>query len=97
MLVGTDVCVRMVFAWEETGVPGGNPPVWLGDHMTISHADAGFRTRVAAVRVECVNTAPVRQPSSVLSLYWEVVSFALDLTCDFLDLKSVYSALMYGL
>ena len=27
MLVGTDVCVRMVFAWEETGVPGGNPPV----------------------------------------------------------------------
>ena len=40
MLVGTDVCVRMVFVWEETGVPGGNPPVWLGDHMTISHADA---------------------------------------------------------
>ena len=26
-LVGTDVCVRMVFVWEETGVPGGNPPV----------------------------------------------------------------------
>ena len=41
MLVGTDVCVRMVFVWEETGVPGGNLPVWLGDHMTISHADAG--------------------------------------------------------
>ena len=20
--------------WEETGVPGGNPPVWLGDHCT---------------------------------------------------------------
>ena len=50
MLVGTDVCVRMVFVWEETGVPGGNSPVWLGDHMTISHADAGYRTRVAAVR-----------------------------------------------
>ena len=46
MLVGTDVCVPMVFVWEETGVPGGNPPVKLGDHMTISHADA----RVAAVR-----------------------------------------------
>ena len=44
MLVGTDVCVRMVFVWEETGVPGGKPPVWLGDHMTISHADAGYRT-----------------------------------------------------
>jgi len=27
MLVGTDVCVRMVFVWEETGVPGGNPPI----------------------------------------------------------------------
>ena len=27
----TDVCVRVVF------VPGGNPPVPLGDHMTISH------------------------------------------------------------
>jgi len=27
MLVRTDVCVRMVFVWEETGVPGGNPPV----------------------------------------------------------------------
>ena len=32
MLVGTDVCVRMAFVWEETGVPGGNPPVLLGDH-----------------------------------------------------------------
>ena len=27
MLVGTDVCVPMVFVCEETGVPGGNPPV----------------------------------------------------------------------
>jgi len=27
MLVGTDVCVRMVLVWEETGVHGGNPPV----------------------------------------------------------------------
>ena len=44
MLFGTDVCVRKVFVWEETGVPGGNPPVWLGDHMTISQADAGYRT-----------------------------------------------------
>ena len=26
MLVGTDVCVLVVFMWEETGVPGGNPP-----------------------------------------------------------------------
>ena len=54
MLVGTDVCVGMVFVWEETGVPGGNPPVWLGDHMTISHADAGYQTRVAAVRASAL-------------------------------------------
>ena len=58
MLVGTDVCIRMVFVWEETGVPGGSPRVWLGDHMTISHAEAWYRTRVAAMRGECVNTAP---------------------------------------
>ena len=58
MLVGTDDWVRMVFMWEETGVPGENPPVWLGDHLTISHADVGYRTRVAAVRGVCVNTMP---------------------------------------
>ena len=57
MLVGTDVWVRMVFVWEETGVPGGNPSVRLGDQMTISHADVGYRTWVAVVRGECVNTA----------------------------------------
>jgi len=39
MLVGTDVCVAVVFFWEETRVPGGNP---LSDHMTISHADIGY-------------------------------------------------------
>ena len=44
MLVGTDVCVRMVFVWEVTGVPVGNPPVWLGDQMTTSHTDTGYRT-----------------------------------------------------
>ena len=27
MLVGTDVYVPVVFVWEETKVPGGNPPV----------------------------------------------------------------------
>ena len=27
MLVGNDVWVRMVFKWEETGVPEGNLPV----------------------------------------------------------------------
>jgi len=27
MLVGTNVCVWMVFVWEGTGVPEGNSPV----------------------------------------------------------------------
>jgi len=37
MLVGTDVCVRVIFLWEKTGVPSGNPaPARLGDHLTIS-------------------------------------------------------------
>ena len=69
MLVGTDV--GKVFVWEETRVPRGNPPVWLGDHMTISHADAEYRTRVAAVRGECINTAPARQ----LNIECQLISF----------------------
>ena len=40
MLLDTDVCVRMVFVLEETGVRGGNPSVWPCDQMTISYADA---------------------------------------------------------
>ena len=60
MIVGTDVYFRMVFVWEETVMPGGNPPVWLDDHMTISHADAGYRTRVEAVRA-----LTLRQPASL--------------------------------
>ena len=59
MLVGTDVCVQMVFVWVETGVPG---ETHLSDLATISHADAGYRTRVTAVRGGCVNTVPARQP-----------------------------------
>jgi len=46
MLIGTDVCVRMVFVWE----------------VTTSHADTEYQTRVAEVRGECVNTAPARKP-----------------------------------
>jgi len=33
MLVGTDICVYVVFVWKETG---GNPLVLLGDQITIS-------------------------------------------------------------
>ena len=40
MLDGTNVCVNKV------GVPGGNPPARLGDHMTISHAPLGIETRL---------------------------------------------------
>ena len=35
MVIGTDVCVCV---GANLRVPGGNPPVQLGDHMTISHA-----------------------------------------------------------
>ena len=62
MLVCTDVCVPVVSVWEETGVPGWNPRVWLDNQMTISYADVGYRTQVLAVRGERVITAPVRQP-----------------------------------
>ena len=53
MLIGTDVCIRMVFVWEETQ---------LSDLVTTSHADTEYQTRVAEVRGECVNTAPARKP-----------------------------------
>ena len=74
MLVGTDVCVRMVFVWEKTGVPRGNSPVWLGDQTTISHDDVGYRSWVAAVRGECVNTAPARQQS--VPVFHNMTSFS---------------------
>ena len=72
MLVGTDVWVRMVFEWEVTGERGANPPVWLGDHMTISHANAGYRAWVAVVRGECVNTAPARQTKVHIWLHFVI-------------------------
>ena len=61
MLVGTDVCILGVFMWEEIGIPGGNPTVWPGDHMTISLAEGWYWTRVAAVRDERFTTTPARQ------------------------------------
>ena len=78
MLVGTDDCVRMVIVREETGVPVGNLPVLLGDHMTISHADVGYRTRVASVRGECINTAPTRQPVCFTVLMTAIVYIFID-------------------
>jgi len=35
MLVGTHICVSVVFVWEETRVPGGNQHTRLGDQTTI--------------------------------------------------------------
>ena len=64
MLVGTDVCVPVVFMWEETVVPGGNSPVWLGDDMTISHADAGYRT--PGLQQWEASALTLRQPDSLL-------------------------------
>ena len=61
MLVGTDVCIPVVFVWEETGVPGRNPPAWLGDHMTISHADAGIELGSQWWEVSAL---PLRLPST---------------------------------
>ena len=58
-LVGTDVCVRMVFVWEETGVPGGSPPVCLGDHMTISpfdHFVPDIKRRTCSIQNHCVTS-----------------------------------------
>ena len=68
MLVGTDGCVRVVFLWEETEVPGGNPQARLGDHMTNSHVPNMYQTRVAAVRSERFTTAPVGKESSQIKL-----------------------------
>ena len=61
MLAGTDVCIAVFFVWKETKVPRGNPHVWLGDHMTISHANTGYRTWVAVVRGNHVTTVLARQ------------------------------------
>ena len=61
MLVGSNVCVCVILLWEKTGVPGWNPNVWLGDHMTISHADARYWTQVATVRGQQVATATASQ------------------------------------
>ena len=45
MLVGTDVCVCVVFVLEETGEPEQKQTVRLGCGMTISHADVWYRVQ----------------------------------------------------
>ena len=43
MLVGTDDCLRVSLrVGGNRSKPGENQPARLGDHMTISHADAGY-------------------------------------------------------
>ena len=69
MIVGTDVS----FGWSSCGrkpeCPEETHLFDFGDHMTSSHADAGYRTWVAAVRGECVNTATARQ-SVIWFAHW---------------------------
>ena len=55
-------CLQFVLVWEESGEPGENTSVLHGDHMTISHAEAGYRNWVGAVRVERVTTEHVLHP-----------------------------------
>ena len=64
MLDGTNVCVNKV------GVPGGNPPAWLGDHMTISHAPLGIETRLQQWEASALT---LRQLDKML-LSWPVYS-----------------------
>ena len=67
MLVDTDVCVRVVFVWEETRMPEGNPPVWLSDHMTIplAHAEPTPGIEPGSQRWEA-SALTLRQPDSYI-------------------------------
>ena len=55
MHISTDVCVHVVFVWKETEVPGGNPPVWLGDHMTRTSALTTAYTVLVTVYLKVLN------------------------------------------
>ena len=59
--VDIELAEQVVVVRRKPEYLGGNPPVWLGDHMTISHADVGYHTWVETVRGEMVTTAPARQ------------------------------------
>ena len=64
-----DVCIGMVFVWEETGVPAGNPPVWLDVQMTISRTDAGYRTCVAAWEASSLTLRQPDSPNATLRMH----------------------------
>ena len=64
MLVGTNVCVRVVSVWEETGIPEWNPAARLGHHMAILHAEEGWTLMLAKNKI-CV------RDSLILSYYYE--------------------------
>ena len=46
--------VGLSVSWNR--VPRENPPVWLGDYITISNADVGYKIWVSAARGDCVTT-----------------------------------------
>ena len=51
-----------MIGWSSRVRKSEYPPVRIGDQMTISHADAGYRTLVAALKEERVTTATAREP-----------------------------------
>ena len=52
---------RGAIVWEQHGVSRENQPNRLDDHMTIFNTEAPCRTQVAAVRVKCVATDPLKE------------------------------------
>ena len=59
MLFGTDVCVRMVLVWEETGVLGGEthlPDLVTNEHLTCRRRVSNpSRSGESRVRYHCAN------------------------------------------
>ena len=85
MLVGTDVCVRMVFVWEVTGVPGGNPPAWLGDQWPSHMPTLGIEP--GSQRLEA-GTLTLRQLDIVLLFLRQVIQFIISTySCSCLNFK----------
>ena len=61
MVVGTDVCVCVVFLFGDIVLPGGNSPAQLDDHMTISHVMMGIKP---VLQLWGASAIPLRQSNS---------------------------------
>ena len=75
MLVGTDVCVRMVFVWEETGVPGWNPPVLLGTLSLQLLVNVGVFTWAFVLVVRFTVFTVFRLSGTALTTFGDVCDF----------------------